>query len=86
MKYTFCFLLLSVFWANAQTDNVTVSSPDGKLAVNVSLENGKPSYNISLNGKTFLNKSPLGLKTNVGDFTEGLVLKQNTSLRKIENT
>lgn len=87
MKYIFCLLLLNIIFAKAQTNPITISSPDGKLTVNVSVENGKPSYSLSLNGKTFLNKSPLGLRTNVGDFTEGLVqVDTKTSFQKIDNT
>jgi len=87
MKYTIWLLLFSAFWANAQNSPSTISSPDGKLVVTVSLDNGKPAYSLSLNGKTFLEKSPLGLKTNVGDFTEGLALVDaKTTTQKIDNT
>jgi hypothetical protein len=44
-----------------------VSNPDGNLVVSITTENGKPKYEISLNGKQFLVKSPLGLETNVAD-------------------
>ena len=38
------------------------------------MQNGKPTYEVSLGGVQFLKPSPLGLLTNLGDFTEGLTL------------
>ncbi|WP_266365428.1 glycoside hydrolase family 97 protein [Tellurirhabdus rosea] len=86
MKYAFYLLLFTVFWANAQTPTTTVTSPDGKLVVVVSLEEGKPVYNVSLNQKPFLTKSPLGLKTNVGDFSEGLAAGKPAVVNRIDNS
>jgi hypothetical protein len=53
------------------------------LNVTVSIANGRPVYSISYNQKTFLENSPLGLKTNVGDFTTGLDLQPNPVQNKI---
>ena len=53
----------------------TFDSPDGKMVVTVSDEGGKPSYCVSYNGVEFIQNSPLGLKTNIGDFTQGMNLK-----------
>ena len=53
----------------------TFNSPDGKMVVTVSDEGGKPSYCVSYNGVEFIQDSPLGLKTNIGDFTQGMNLK-----------
>jgi hypothetical protein len=80
-KYIICCCLFSFLNINAQT---VVKSPDGKLNVTVSIANGKPVYNISYNQKTFLENSPLGVKTNVGDFTTGLNLKPNPIQNKID--
>ena len=60
--------------------------PDGKLIVTVSAESGKPIYSILYNGKIFLEKSPLGLKTNVGDFSEGLVMDPANITSNIDET
>lgn len=49
-----------------------ISSPDGKLKLNVFAENGKALYNLSFQGKIMLEKSPLGLITNESDFSENL--------------
>jgi hypothetical protein len=49
-----------------------ISSPDGKLKLNVFSENGKALYNVTFQGKTMLDKSPLGLITNESDFSKNL--------------
>ena len=51
-----------------------VTSPDGQLRVTVSDEGGNPVYTVTYGGKTVLEPSPLGLKTNEGDFTSGMKL------------
>ncbi|MCD0466997.1 glycoside hydrolase family 97 protein [Flavobacterium sp. ENC] len=82
-KYVLCVCLFSFLKLSAQS---VVKSPDGKLKVSVSISGGMPFYSISYNEKTFLENSPLGLKTNVGDFSAGLVLKQNPDQNKIDET
>ena len=52
-----------------------LSSPDGRLSVVVSDDGGAPTYQVTLDGIAFLDKSPLGLKTNVEDLTQGLTMK-----------
>ncbi|WP_254448417.1 glycoside hydrolase family 97 N-terminal domain-containing protein [Spirosoma rhododendri] len=79
-------LWLCGYVGQAQTPDPVVSSPDGKLVVTVSLETGKPTYSISLNGKPFLARSPLGLKTNVGDFSEGLAAGKPVAITKIDRS
>lgn len=49
-----------------------VSSPDNQLTVNVLLKNGGLFYNVSYDGKTVLEDSPLGLITNTGDFSKDM--------------
>jgi hypothetical protein len=82
-KYILFLCLLPFFGLKAQS---VAESPDGKLKVLVSLSNGQPAYSVSYNEKTFLEKSPLGLKTNVGDFTSGLVLDAKVNQNKIDET
>ena len=62
-----------------------VLSPDGRLKVVVSDEGGIPSYQVFYDGVTFIEKSPLGMKTTIGDFTSSLSLGseiKETSIRK----
>ncbi|OOG72278.1 glycoside hydrolase family 97 protein [Flavobacterium sp. A45] len=83
IKYILCFCLFSFFALKAQS---IVESPDGKLKVSVSLNNGRPFYSVAYNGKPFLENSPLGLKTNVGDFASGLALETTVNQNKIDET
>lgn len=55
--------------------DVVVKGPDGKLQLAVFAQNEtKPCYSVSYNGQTMLEKSPLGMNTNIGDFTKNLKL------------
>lgn len=55
--------------------DVIVKGPDEKLQLAVFVQNeAKPCYSVSYNGKTMLEKSPLGMNTNIGDFTKNLKL------------
>lgn len=81
-KIYLLLLLLSITcWVNAQ--NKTISSPDGKLQVSIALNEGKVFYSVNYQGKNLMSLSPLGLNTNVGDFTSGLVLNEQTVSTKI---
>ncbi|WP_317174484.1 glycoside hydrolase family 97 protein [Flavobacterium sp. MR2016-29] len=80
-KYFICFCLFSFLNINAQS---VVKSPDGKLKVFLSVSNGLPLYSVTYNEKTFLENSPLGLKTSVGDFSTGLVLNTDVNQNKID--
>jgi len=51
---------------------VKVSSPDKHIAVEVGLQDQKPVYSIHVDDVLFMEDSPLGLKTSIGDFSEGL--------------
>ena len=65
------FLILSVGQGLA-TDKVSVSSPDGKVNVELSCQgNGQVFYQVSY-AKEFLQASPLGIKADIGDFSKGL--------------
>jgi hypothetical protein len=67
-----CLFLSSVsLWATEKQ----IASPDGKMTVTVSEEGGKPMYQITRSGVVFVEKSPLGLKLNFDDLTQGLTLK-----------
>ena len=59
----------------AKANNYTVTSPNGKLAVNVTCEGGKASYTVDYGGKQMVAPSALGLVANYGDFSKDLVMK-----------
>lgn len=52
---------------------LSVKSPDGIIDVKIELTEGKPFYSIQYGNKAFLEVSPLGLQTSIGDFTKELV-------------
>lgn len=58
--------------------NVNIGGPDGKLQLTVSCSSGgEATYSIDYNGKSMLQSSPLGLQTNVGDFSKEMKLVDN---------
>lgn len=63
--------LLVVMVVSAQ--ELTFKSPDNRTVVNFKLDGGIACYSVSYDGKIMLDESPLGLVTNTGDFTKGLV-------------
>lgn len=63
-----------------------VSSPDGRLKVSVSSPEGFPQYSVSYDGKPVLLNSPLGLNTNIGNFTSGMKLEGDALSSNIDNT
>ena len=77
MKKILIGLCLMLSFATAQAQ--TVTSPNGKVAVILELvEGGQPCYRVLYEGQDVVERSALGLKTNIGDFTQGLVLKEIT--------
>lgn len=65
--FLFCYSSSYIF-----SQKIQVNSPDGNLYVNITLEQGKPSYSVIYKDKIFLESSPLGLITNEGNFSEGM--------------
>ncbi|NLT03291.1 MAG: glycoside hydrolase family 97 protein [Bacteroidales bacterium] len=65
---------------------LTVSSPDGNMLVTLSNETGKTTYSVTYKGTPFINASPLGLNTNVGDFTQDLTLSDQVKRRTLDET
>lgn len=66
----FAFALLAAMPAAAAEH--AFASPDGRLVVTVSDNGGRATYSIAYDGRPMMQPSALGLKTNVGDFTQGL--------------
>ncbi len=59
----------------------SVKSPDGRLQLNTFVEDGQPHYSIVYDGKVMLEKSPLGMLTNEGDFSINLTYTGNKTDR-----
>lgn len=72
MKKTFLLSLFLLSVTALMARDVQVSSPDGRLVLTVSCDNGAASYAITYDGRQMLKPSALGLKANYGDFARGL--------------
>lgn len=72
MKKTLTVTILLLSSLICFADDIKVAGPDGKLQVQLTINNGSPAYSVSYNGKPILENSPLGLYTNVGDFSKGM--------------
>ena len=70
-KIIISILLFSFF---AIINNIEISSPDGRLNVNLQVENGIATYSLKYDNQEMIQPSRLGLKSNIGDFSEGLTL------------
>ncbi len=74
------FLLVGGMFNGAKAQ----TSPDGRLTVTVSCEQGKPAYSVAFDGRTVVEQSALGLVTNVGDLTQGMTLSKTSETTKVE--
>ncbi len=74
-------------------DNIVIS-PDGHIAVDLTMKGDCPFYQISYNGETVVKESALGLVTNLSDLSKDLELigvetrdiKEEYSLRNIKQS
>ncbi len=88
MKKIFSLILLSFLLVNmseAFSQEATVSSPDALLKVQIFVKQGFPIYTVTYKDKTILEDSPLGLITNVGDFSRNMIYEGKTE-QKINKT
>lgn len=72
MKRTIVLFFISFFVTYFHAQEAVVSSPDGLLRVDVFVDKGVPMYSVSYKEKVMIEKSPLGLLTNEGTFSEGM--------------
>lgn len=86
MKKIISLVVASLCLGNLIAQDVTVKGPDARLQLTVSTQDGgNVCYSIDYNGKPMLEKSPLGMNTNIGDFTKGLKLLGH-STKQIDTT
>jgi len=85
-KISLLYLIILFSFSFAKAEEQKIAGPDGKLLVNVTVKNGIPAYSISYNGKIFLEPSPIGLRTNVGDFSKDLVLNETICKNIVDET
>ena len=85
MKKLILFLFAILVTGMTNANDVVIKSPDSRLVVTVSNNQGKAEYTVAYNGKQMLTRSVLGLKSNVGDFTNGLAIKGDIQESTVEN-
>lgn len=85
MKKTILLPIVALLATHAMATDVKVASPDGKLQVEISDEGGNPTYKVCYDGKQMMTPSALGLKTNIGDFAQGISIKSSKE-SLIDNT
>lgn len=93
-KSLYCLIAFTLLSFTAEAEEISVSSPDGKTVVSLYNNDGKITYSVDHAGKTFIKPSPLGLKTNEGDFSSSMKLLGDTvipvtdsyNLRKIKKS
>ena len=78
MKKTFILSLSMMVALSSWATEKKFASPNGKLVVTVSDDGGRATYQLTYDGKQMLGASSLGLKTNIGDFTQGLTMTVKT--------
>ena len=75
MKYRLRLLCAGLLFCSMQSaaaqETVQTLSPNGKLAITVSLQNGAPRYEVTYQGKPVVLESALGINGN-GDWSRGM--------------
>lgn len=64
--------MLITCWGTANAEEKTFTSPDGQVQVTINDENGTPNYSVKYASSEFLKSSPLGIHTNIGDYSKNL--------------
>ena len=68
-------MMLAMITANAE--NLKVTSPDGRLIVNLEDKGGIVTYTVNYDGQEVIKPSQLGFISDVGDFSKGLTFKKS---------
>ena len=87
-------LALASVWSSAWATEKSFTSPDGKLTVVVEDKNGVATYRVNVGTTEFIGSSPLGVNTNIGNYTSDLTLagcevnevKESYDLRNIKRS
>lgn len=73
MKKAFMGIAMLITCAGyASAEEKTFTSPDGQVQVTINDEGGTPTYSVKYAATDFITPSPLGLHTNIGDYTKNL--------------
>ena len=63
-----------------------ITSPNGQLKVNVGCENGVANYTVVLGQDTVICKSPLGMRTSIGDYTKDIKLGKMSEVKVVSES
>jgi alpha-glucosidase len=87
MKYLIYLLLLTSFISCQQKPTVKVlSSPDGKIKINIGIAEGKAFYNITADGNSIINKSVMGFDfKDLPSLGDSLEITNTTNLSRDES-
>ena len=77
--------LTTLMVASARALDTKIVSPNGQIAVAITDEGGRPMYQVERAGQTVLMWSPLGVKLNFADLTEGVKM-QDYNVERISDT
>lgn len=72
MKIVLFCLSLLLFSSSLFSKDLMVKGPSGDLELNITLEEGEPLYSVTYDKKVLVEKSPLGLICDVGNFSESM--------------
>ena len=72
-------IMLAMITANAE--NLKVTSPDGRLIVNLNDKGGIVTYAVTYDGQEVIKPSQMGFVSNVGDFSNGLTFKKSSECK-----
>lgn len=69
IKYFNILFMVSV---SAAASAMELASPDGSVRTDFAVESGRLSYRVTVDGRELVARSPLGIDSSAGDFTEGV--------------
>lgn len=71
-QLSFSVIALLAACTNCIAEEKNLTSPDGKMTVCINDEGGVPTYRVDYAGSEFISSSPLGLMTNMGDYSKNM--------------
>lgn len=69
-------ILFLLCFSSSFAQDLSVSSPDGKLKVKLTLDNGKLFYQVFLEKEEMLEKSPMGIRGSQVDLSTNMIYKE----------
>lgn len=71
--------------ADEMAKGASLASPDGLTKVFINDKDGMPSFSVYYDGNVFIEPSPLGVATNIGDLAHGLHLQSVSDVETVED-